>query len=387
MKHPFPEPVYSLLLDPLPPPPHWAPISEFRKQMRILAVRDEPDKQQLTGFEEDNPSKPLLVRYNLADTNDSFAPTIEALRRHFALPLAVQLINVEIDAEGFCRPRAMVLEPDYLTITAVAECFQPGGAEPLQYLLKKFLPVPVNKYLLLGHIANFFLDEFLSNPEGNFPDTFPKAFRLNPLGFSLLGRSGYPGNFKRRKSTTSSSSGCCRSRFPPRACAPNFATWNPRFIRKSTVCQGRLDIFHRDDPAASIVELKSGAPFPAPRYVRDRRHPLHPDTAVRPVDPIGISGKDQSQKLHPLFGRRKHPLRYPPRVKAQQYEALQVRNQLVGCIERQLAGTFANNKGNRWKIARQRSSSAAWTLLTSPPGKGFPAPTSRPSPICTETCR
>ncbi|MBK8490282.1 MAG: hypothetical protein IPL49_05075 [Saprospirales bacterium] len=154
---PIPETVYTHLLDPLPAPPHWAPISEFRKQMRILVVRDEPDKQQLTGYEEDTPGKTFLVRYDLADSNDIFTPTLDALRQYFTLPLPVQLIDVEIDLEGVCRPRALVLEPDYLTdVTAVAECFQPGGATPLQYLLKKFLPVTTNKYLLLGHIANFF---------------------------------------------------------------------------------------------------------------------------------------------------------------------------------------------------------------------------------------
>ncbi|MBK6620953.1 MAG: AAA family ATPase [Saprospirales bacterium] len=339
---PIPESIYSQLLDPLPSPPHWAPISEFRKQMRVLVVRDEPGKQQLTGYEEERPQSPLLIRYNLADTNDLFAPTLEALRRHFTLPLPVQLIDVEIDGEGCCRPRALVLEPDYLTdVTAVAECFQPGGAEPLQFLIKKFLPVSTNKYLLLGHIANFFLDEFLSNPDSNFPETFPKAFRLNPLGFSMLSNSDIQEIYEKAKKHYVILKRVLQESFPAEGMKPEFCYLEPTFYSEVYGLQGRLDIFHRDDPAASIVELKSGAPFRANMYGIGATHftqTLLYDLLIQSA----FQGKINPKNYILYSGEENSPLRYAPRIKAQQYEALQVRNQLVS-IERQLAAAFANN--------------------------------------------
>ncbi|MCB9284997.1 MAG: AAA family ATPase [Lewinellaceae bacterium] len=339
---PMPETVYDQLLDPLPPPPHWAPISEFRKQMRVLVVRDEPDKQQLTAFEEDNPGNSFLVRYDLADSNDIFTPTLEALRQHFLLPLPVQLIDVEIDNDGVCRPRALVLEPDYLTdVTAVAECFQPGGATPLQYLLKKFLPVVPNKYLLLGHIANFFLDEFMSNPESTFPETFPKVFRLNPLGFSLLDNSEIKEIYEKAKRHYVILKRVLLESFPKEEIRPESCYLEPTFYSSTYGLQGRLDVFHYEDPAAAIVELKSGTPFRANMYGIGATHFIQ--TLLYDLLIHSAFGDRINPKNYILYSSEENsPLRYAPRIKAQQYEALQVRNQLVS-IERQLANTFAHN--------------------------------------------
>jgi DNA replication ATP-dependent helicase Dna2 len=341
-EEPIPENIAAHLLEPLPPPPHWAPISEFRKHLRILAVRDEPDKQLLTGYEEDRPDKPVLVKYNLADANDGFSPTLAALRRYFTLPLPIQLIDVEIDAEGYCRPRALALEPDYLVdVTAVAECFQPGGAEPLGYLLKKFLPIPPNKSILLGHIANFFLDEFLSNPDSAFPDTFPKVFKLNPLGFSLLSDADVKEIYEKAKRHFVILKQTLREAFPAQGIHPRSCYLEPTFYSEIYGLQGRLDVFHRDEEGAAIVELKSGAPFRANMYGIGATHftqTLLYDLLIQSV----FEGKLNPKNYILYSGEENSPLRYAPRIRAQQYEALQVRNQLVS-IERRMANTFANN--------------------------------------------
>jgi DNA replication ATP-dependent helicase Dna2 len=338
---PIPESISLHLLDPLPAPPHWAPVSEFRKQMRVLALRDDPAGQQLIVIEEDHPEKPLAVRYNLADTNDGFGPTIEALRKYFTLPLSIRLVDVEIDAEGSCRPRALVLEPDYLTdVTAVAECFQPGGAEPLQYLLKKFLPLSSGKHLLLGNIANFFLDEFLSSPESTFPDTFPKVFRLNPLGFALLDDAEIRELYEKAKRHYVILKRVLKESFPKEGISPEHCYLEPTFYSEIYGLQGRLDIFHRDDPAASIVELKSGKPFMANMYRIGATHftqTLLYDLLIQSA----FQGRLNPKNYILYSGEEEEPLRYAPRIKAQQYEALQVRNQLVS-IERQLANTYAH---------------------------------------------
>jgi DNA replication ATP-dependent helicase Dna2 len=339
---PTPDDVYRHMLDPLPQPPHWSAVSAFRREMRVLAMRDEPGKQQLICMEEENPGKPLVVRYNLADANDDFTPTLDALRRHFTLPLPLHLIDMEIDAEGACRPRALVLDPDHLIdVTAVAECFQPGGAEPLQHLIKKFLPVKTSKYLLLGHIANFFLDEFLSNPDAAFPDTFPKVFRLNPLGFSLLDDAEIREIYELAKRHYVILKRALKESFPDQNIQPQYCYLEPTFYSSIYGLQGRLDIFHRKDPEAAIIELKSGKPFRANMYQIGATHFTQTllydlliqsvfDNRLNPRNYILYSSEEQS------------PLRFAPRIKAQQYEALQVRNQLVS-IERQLANTFANN--------------------------------------------
>ena len=99
----------------------------------------------------------------------------------------LNLIDVEVDEDNVYRPGALVIEPDFLMdVSAVAECFKDFGAESRLFLLKKYLPFQTTKYLMLGNIANFFLDELMTNKEATFKELFPKVFRLNPLAFCLF---------------------------------------------------------------------------------------------------------------------------------------------------------------------------------------------------------
>ncbi|MEL6926793.1 MAG: hypothetical protein AAFO94_22320, partial [Bacteroidota bacterium] len=162
-------------------------IRSFEPQVRVVILAIDTSKHQLLAKAENAPESDILIQYNIAERNENFNPTIRALQEHFSLPVVVNLLDVEIDKAGLYHPRAFVLEPDYLLdVSAVSECFKPTGSEPLSYLLKKFLPFETTKYLMIGNIANFFLDEILSNPEVTFQEIFPKVFQLNPLAFALM---------------------------------------------------------------------------------------------------------------------------------------------------------------------------------------------------------
>lgn len=69
-----------------------------------------------------------------------------------------------------------MIEPDYLIdVSAVAECFKDSGVEPYAYLVKKFLPYTLSPSILLGNIANHFLDRLLHEPEADFPTLFKET--------------------------------------------------------------------------------------------------------------------------------------------------------------------------------------------------------------------
>ncbi|MBK8490283.1 MAG: AAA family ATPase [Saprospirales bacterium] len=181
----------------------------------------------------------------------------------------------------------------------------------------------------------------MSNPDSNFPDTFPKVFRLNPLGFSMLSDSDIKEIYEKAKRHYVILKRVLMESFPKEEIRPEGCYLEPTFLSSIYGLQGRLDVFHHEDPAASIVELKSGTPFRAnmsgigaTHFVQTLLYDLLINSAfegrINPKNYILYSGEENS------------PLRYAPRIKAQQYEALQVRNQLVS-IERQLANTYANH--------------------------------------------
>lgn len=120
------------------------------------------------------------VRYHVPDINQEFDTTCELLWRHAQL----NLLDVDIDAEGVLTPMFIILEPDYLIdISALAECFREYGHHPANYLFARLRPQENTKALLLGNIANLFLDEWVHATDGDpeYLCCMRKAFRMYAL--------------------------------------------------------------------------------------------------------------------------------------------------------------------------------------------------------------
>jgi len=310
-------------------------IQAFKAKARVVVLEDDAAAQQLLVRDEEQPQDILRVQYGLPERNENFNPTIRTIRKVFGLPVTLNLLDVEIDTQGVYRPRAFVVEPDYLVdVTAVAECFKPDGAEPWLHLLKKFLPFPVTKYLVIGNIANFFLDELLGNPEATFKELFPQVFQLNPLAFCLFSdreireimqtAQGHFVNLKR----------VILREFPEQGIDPAHAYLEPSFYSELYGLQGRLDLFYQHQDKSAIVELKSGKPFMPNRHGLSNNHftqTLLYDLLIRST----FGHKTDPVNYILYSSQQEQTLRYAPRLKAQQYEALQLRNQLLA-IERLL---------------------------------------------------
>ncbi|MBP6811444.1 MAG: hypothetical protein KA138_07985, partial [Saprospiraceae bacterium] len=154
---------------------------------RVLALRDVPEHHYLIARDEDDPTHDIHVRYNVPDRNENFMPTIQIIRKVFGFPITLNLLEVEIDAEGYYLPRAIVVEPDYLVdVSAIAECFKDTGSEPYSYLVRKFLSHETTEPILLGNIANFFLDRLLNEPDAEWQKLFLETFQLYPFIYAPM---------------------------------------------------------------------------------------------------------------------------------------------------------------------------------------------------------
>ncbi len=340
----IPEHLQPLVLEAQPIDLKPVKISGFRPKVRAVILKDDSEKYLLTGYDETNPANEILIRYNIPERNENFNPTIRAIREKFSFPLNMNLIDVEIDAEGYYRPAAFVLEPDHLVdVSAVSECFKDHGAEPLFYLLKKYLPFEHTKHLMIGNIANFFLDELMSNPDATFKEIFPKVFRLNPLAFVLFENSVVREIMQSSQKHFINLKMMVAKGFAENGIQPEDCILEPSFYSEWYGLQGRLDVFYRnpENDKSAIVELKSGSPFKPNAYGISSNHYVQTllyDLIIRSV----FHGKLDPSNFILYSGVDLNQLRFAPRAKAQQYEALQLRNQLIA-IEQDLINLRKQN--------------------------------------------
>jgi DNA replication ATP-dependent helicase Dna2 len=328
---PYEELARELPLD-WPQPMQEVPIAQFRPYVRVLALEDDPVAEQLLVRDEAHPAQTVYVQYNLTARNEAFTPTIQLLRQVTGFPISLNLLDVEIDTEGIYRPQAFVLEPDYLIdVSAVADTFQGRQTHPWGFLLKKFLPFDTSPALVLGNIANYFLDQLMTDPDITFQELVQALFGLNPLAFctfsdgqvrEMMGKA--QGHFVRLKQMV-------RQGFEQEGIRPAACYLEPTFFSEQYGLQGRLDLLHHDpapDGKHAIVELKSGRPF------MPNIHGISPNHYIQTVlyDLLIRSafGRQSNVGCYILYsGQTERILRFAPTVKAQQYEALQLRNQLV----------------------------------------------------------
>ncbi|MFN4080381.1 MAG: DNA helicase, partial [Saprospiraceae bacterium] len=244
----------------------------------------------------------------------------------------LSLIDAARDGD-YLLPRAIVIEPDYLIdVSSIAECFKDSGVEPYSYLVKKFLPYALTPPILLGNIANHFLDRLLHEPEADFPTLFKETFGLYPLAYAGLNDAQVRDIQQKAQGHYLRLRHMAREGFALQGIDPEHSSLEPSFYSSQYGLQGRLDLFCRNQRGAHIVELKSGEPFRPNSYGIQRSHftqTLLYDLLIRSV--YGA----EAAKYILYSGAHNSPLRFAPTVAPEQWEALQARNRILA-IERLL---------------------------------------------------
>lgn len=307
-------------------------IAAFRPAVRVLVLDDDTKKEQLLARDADYPEELIHIQYHLADRNELFTPTIQLLKKVTGFPVTLMLLDVEVGKDKIYRPKAFVLEPDYLVdVSGVADGFQGKITHPWGYLLKKFLPFEQSVPLMLGNIANFYLDQLMTQPEVSFKELTGKIFALNPLAFclfsdrqirELMGKA--QGHYVRLKQMAVNG-------FAAEGMQSDYCYLEPTFYSERYGLQGRLDLLYlapEKKGRTAIVELKSGKPF------MPNIHGISPNHYIQTVlyDLLVKSafGHQTNVGCFILYsGQEQRTLRFAPTVKTQQFEALQLRNQLL----------------------------------------------------------
>ena len=236
------------------------PARERVRRMRVCFQYADEQYLYVTPLDEVS-EKPYLVRYNIPQINEEFAETCKLLWQHAQM----NLLDVAIDEAGILTPSFIVLEPDYLIdISSLAECFRDYGHHPGNYFLSRMQPIENARPLLLGNIANLFLDEWIHAPNEDidYRTCMQKAFRRYPIELAAC-----PDLRDREKERQFFDD--CKLHFEHIRETVNDtfhaagyeldktdAVLEPSYICEALGLQGRLDYMQRD--MSSFIEMKSG---------------------------------------------------------------------------------------------------------------------------------
>ena len=332
----FSVPIPKDLNDVLPAPVRKMSMKRGKNDFfrRVRVCFDSADEEFLYVCPVDEISEECWkVRYHVPGVNDEFTEGVVDFWRHAQL----NLLDVKRNDDGTYTPSFIVLEPDYLIdISSLAECYREYGSHPANYLMSRLVPIDNARPLLLGNIANLFLDEWIyaQEKEPDYLTCMKKAFKQYPIELAaceeLLDAEKETLFFKD-----------CRMHFEhirqtvmETFLAPGYnldksdAVLEPSYICESLGIQGRLDYMQRD--MSSFIEMKSGK---ADEYgIKGKLEPKENNRvqmllymAVLEYN-MGVNRRRQ----HPYLFYTRYPLLYPAQASwAQVRRIIALRNRIV----------------------------------------------------------
>ena len=328
----IPPKLYTLL-----PKQETTPAVKREKETRIRRIRvcfDYADESYLYVRPIDVlEEEPVKVNYNKPGVNEEFKDTVEELWRYAQL----NLLDVTVDDNGVYTPSFIVLEPDYLLdISSLAECYKDYGSHPANYFLSRLVPIENARPLLLGNIANLFLDEWIyaGEKEPDYTECMKKAFRQYPIELAACEELRNPQKEKEFAHD-------CRMHFehiretvqktflqPGYNLDKNDAVLEPSYICEELGIQGRLDYMQRD--MSSFIEMKSGK---ADEYAMQGRLEPKENNRVQMLLYMAVleySMGQERRSMHPYLLYTRYPLLYPARASwAQVRRIINLRNCIV----------------------------------------------------------
>lgn len=328
----IPPKLYTLL-----PKQETTPAVKREKETRIRRIRvcfDYADESYLYVRPIDVlEEEPVKVNYNKLGVNEEFKDTVDELWRYAQL----NLLDVTVDDNGVYTPSFIVLEPDYLLdISSLAECYKDYGSHPANYFLSRLVPIENARPLLLGNIANLFLDEWIyaGEKEPDYTECMKKAFRQYPIELAACEELRNPQKEKEFAQD-------CRMHFehiretvqktflqPGYNLDKNDAVLEPSYICEALGIQGRLDYMQRD--MSSFIEMKSGK---ADEYAMQGRLEPKENNRVQMLLYMAVleySMGQERRSMHPYLLYTRYPLLYPARASwAQVRRIINLRNCIV----------------------------------------------------------
>ncbi len=324
--------------------PEQSIIQSHKEWATVLLIDIDKENEYLIAVDNDAPQKEIKIKYNIVGKNDFFNPSIALIEEVFGFPIQVNLLDVDIDDDEMYRPSGFVILPDYLIdITSISECFNYDGSDARLYLLKKFIPVHINKYLVIGNTANYFLDEMMKNTSKKFKELFLDIFKHDPIGLSTLDDREIREIMMQCQRHYVHLLDTIHNDFKNQQIDAQNAYLEPSFYSRIYGIQGRLDLWYQSEKTAKIVELKSGKPFRPNKEGLNINHYIQ--TLLYDLLVKSVFGQEINPTNYILYSQvEQNRLRFAKVSITHQMEAMQIRNQIMA-IEFQMTQMNAESSG------------------------------------------
>lgn len=185
----------------------------------------------------------------------------------------IHLIDCEV-INNEIHPQLYIIEPDFLIdISAIAECFKSYGTHPYNYFINRLKPKQITAPILIGNMANHFLDIFVNHPKDHpidFKESMQEIFQTYPFEISVNTELDDPEVrakfFDESERQFEHIKYVVRNVFSEQNIDVENAVLEPSFLCSQLGIQGRLDFLSIQKDNSVVIELKSGkAPFPDTR--------------------------------------------------------------------------------------------------------------------------
>lgn len=308
-------------------------LSKNKSYNRVQVVKIDTEQNLIHAISTDNESSELRIKYNVPTINDTFNKTVELLW----IDAQINIIDYTIENDLYI-PKIIVLEPDFLIdASALSECFQSYGQSYLHYFKRKFEQLSNSQHLLLGNLANFFLDECIYSEDLqnlNFKNTFVEAFAQKPLEFTSCDDINNIPDFKLFMGKAQSQFNNIKrviTNFKDSEIDISSSTLEPSFYCEKYGFQGRLDLFQNKKNNLKIIELKSGKIPSEP----DKVAPNHAVQAtiyrliIESVFEVADRTKIETSIMYSAADKTGENLRYVPSFQKFEKEIIEIRNRIV----------------------------------------------------------
>ncbi len=235
------------------------PQMQGRKCLRGL-IKEVVSRHEFKCALEDSPIE-YTVRF--AEQKDTLPENFQATAYLYA---GANVMLLDVEAERECadtlRIYMAVLEPDYLIdVSALTATLKPYGNSPLNYLINRLAPNATTKHILLGNMANQFMDDCINGDDSPelYSHSLQKNYRQNLLEFACMDDEEIsPDFFVQAKLHFTNIQRSVRQTFGAQDVDidPAKVLLEPSFICPTLGLRGRLDVMTMD--FLRVLELKSG---------------------------------------------------------------------------------------------------------------------------------
>jgi len=322
----------SIKAPPMPELPFSRKAGRFKKAFaRVVIIEWDKEHKVAKVLDEEEPGKTIVVHYNVPGINDIFSETLELALEEIGVPLVLGLTDIDQVDDNEYIPGYIIIMPDLLLdVTAIAD-YTSNGSDPLAVnLLNQYLPTQSNVTLLIGKVANFFLDELIRDNAMSFQELFTQSFKLFPLEFVRLSDVDMKGLMKQLNGHYDTIRDVIATRFPALGISSDHCVIEPSYFSPQYGIKGRLDLYyqHEEEKTASIIELKSGKPFKPNSYGLSSSN--YHQTLLYELLIKAVHGPNHNRANFILYSAMAdNPLRYAVSVESIQKETIHNRNQLV----------------------------------------------------------